>query len=313
MPSFTAILPNYNDSARIDKALAGLLGQTHPFDEILIVDDGSTDDSIAVIEQLIDGRSNVRLLRHAKNQGVVATLNSGIDQCRTDFLLMCSANDTYSLQLVEWCNRALKQYPDAKMVAGNVRLSYAYISSGKKDVERLLPFPEHMQFYSPGELIAWQRRAPIHFNGGASMLSTLHVKQYGGLLSALEWHADWFVYNLLAFENGIVYVPKIFSVTMFETGSYSGNINIWEKQKPVIENTIKTLATRYPKHALLFRRAALLPGLHLRNPLILLHKDLIWFVTPLLFWRVITHRMFYWLKYFLPRPFMMRVRTWFRI
>jgi hypothetical protein len=36
-------------------------------------------------------------------------------------------------------------------------------------------------------------------------------------------------------------------------------------------------------------------------------------VTPLLVWRVGVHRLLYWLKYLLPRPFMMRVRTWFGI
>jgi glycosyltransferase involved in cell wall biosynthesis len=309
MPSFAAIVPNYNDGAHIGKALASLFDQTHAFDKIIIVDDGSTDDSVAVIEQLIAGRPNIQFIRHEKNQGVVGALNTGINHCNSDFLLMCSSNDTYNLHLVEWCDESLKKCPQASIIAGNALLSYTG-TRPVKTIERLLSLTLHMKFYSPQEWVAEQRRAPIHFNGGATMLRTARVKQYGGLRPELQWHCDWFMYNLIAFEDGVVYVPEIFSVIMIEKNdSYSSNINIWEKEKPVIENMVKMLLSAYPQHAQLFRRAALLPAFHLGDPLILLNKNMSWFVTPLLLWRVAVYKLFYWLKYLLPRPFMMRVRA----
>lgn len=75
MPSFATIIPNYNCSACIGDAFDSLLSQTRPFDEILIIDDGSTDNSIAIIEKLIVDIPTARLIRNSQNLGVVATLN----------------------------------------------------------------------------------------------------------------------------------------------------------------------------------------------------------------------------------------------
>jgi glycosyltransferase involved in cell wall biosynthesis len=317
MPTFTAIVPNYNDGAQIGAALASLFGQTHAFDQVLIVDDGSTDDSIARIAALTEGRANVRLIRHEKNQGVVAALNTGINACDADFLLLCSANDTYAPRLVEWCAAGIAQHPDAGMISGNALLSYTEsVETGQgpqtrqvKSIPRVLSFPGG-GFYPPEQVVAHQRRAPIHFNGGASMLRTALVRQYGGLLPQMKWHCDWFMYNLIAFGHGVVYVPEIFSIIGVDgKPNYSSNINIWDHQKPVLESMFRTLKESYPRHAQYFRRAALLPAFHLGNPLLLCDKDFRWLVTPLLLWRVMMHKLFYWLKYFLPRPFMMRVRA----
>jgi hypothetical protein len=68
-------------------------------------------------------------------------------------------------------------------------------------------------------MVARQRRVPMHFNGGASMLRTDLVRRFGGLTPELKWHCDWFVYQLIAFDSGIVYVPEIFSTTFIDGDS----------------------------------------------------------------------------------------------
>ena len=56
-PSLSVVLPNYNHAKLIGRALAALLAQEHAADEIIVVDDGSTDDSVAVIERIAAGRA----------------------------------------------------------------------------------------------------------------------------------------------------------------------------------------------------------------------------------------------------------------
>jgi len=72
MATVGAVVPNYNHARLIPEAIAALQAQTRPFDEIVVVDDGSTDDSIAVITRLAEADPRIRLIPHERNQGAVA-------------------------------------------------------------------------------------------------------------------------------------------------------------------------------------------------------------------------------------------------
>ena len=73
-------------------AIASLGAQTHPFAEIIVVDDGSADDSLRVIAECAARMPNLRLIRHENNQGVVAAINTGLREAKGDFVFLCSAN-----------------------------------------------------------------------------------------------------------------------------------------------------------------------------------------------------------------------------
>ena len=120
--TFSAIVPNYNDAASLGQALASLAGQTRPFDEILVVDDGSTDDSLEVLGRLLPGMAGARLLREGCNQGVVAALNRGLREATGGFVILCSANDRYHLQLVERCAAMLERHPHLCALTGNAAI-----------------------------------------------------------------------------------------------------------------------------------------------------------------------------------------------
>ncbi len=77
MPSISVVVPIYNQAALLPVTLPGVLGQDHPA-EIILVDDGSTDGSAAIIERLAAGRADVRLIRHGENRGRAAARNTGV-------------------------------------------------------------------------------------------------------------------------------------------------------------------------------------------------------------------------------------------
>jgi len=305
--------PNYNDAARIGAALAALFGQTRPFDEIIIVDDGSTDDSADVIAQLVAGKNNVKVLRHQTNARVVAALNTGIDACSCDFLLLCSANDSYDAHVVEWCGDALARYPDAGMwlairCCPNGRTLHP-LSPRRLDANVAAPYDaflfavRHGRAAAPrADALQWRR---VH-------VRTDLVRRFGGLTPELKWHCDWFVYQRIAFDSGIVYVRRSSQPPSLTATACSSNINIWNKQKAVFENMYRLLHDKYPGGRVISPRGTA-AGISSGKPLILVRDEFRWMVTPLLVWRVGVHRLLYWLKYLLPRPFMMRVRTWFGI
>src|ERR1700677_4302933 len=76
--SLSVILPNYNHAKLIPRALYAFLNQTPPAEEIIVIDDGSTDDSVKVIEEFARRHRSIRLIRHPANRGIVAAVKSGL-------------------------------------------------------------------------------------------------------------------------------------------------------------------------------------------------------------------------------------------
>src|SRR5258707_12471256 len=70
-PTLSVVLPNYNHARFIGRALAALLGQERAADEIIVIDDGSTDDSVAVIERIAAAAPTIRLLRSPSNAALI--------------------------------------------------------------------------------------------------------------------------------------------------------------------------------------------------------------------------------------------------
>jgi glycosyltransferase involved in cell wall biosynthesis len=310
MPTFATIIPNYNTAARIGEALDSLLGQTRPFDDILIVDDGSTDDSCAIIERLIAGKPTIRFIRNARNMGVVATLNRALPLITSDYVHMASANDTYSLRMLELCVKALKEQGDIALFCGNASFFYAD-TNRTRPVSMALDQTPH--FISADAFHATVRRNPLTFFGGGIVMRHRSVMEAKALQEPLRWHCDWMLYYMLAFQYGAYFIPECLVHVEVSSESYSSNAMIWNRQRDVIHALITLLASDYPQMKQRWKSAALLPTYDLRALGLLWQPDCRWYVTPLLLWRLLIHSMAYRLKYFLPRTLLIRLRSLFRV
>lgn len=78
-PTLSVVLPNYNHGNVIARALEALLTQERTADEIVVVDDGSTDDSRDVIARFAAKAASIRVLLNAQNQGVIPALIRGLE------------------------------------------------------------------------------------------------------------------------------------------------------------------------------------------------------------------------------------------
>src|SRR5579885_1650883 len=85
------VMPTYDRRATIGRAIASVRAQTYADWELVIVDDGSTDDTASAVAAIPDAR--VRFVREAHNQGVTAARNRGLDEARGDFIGMLDSDD----------------------------------------------------------------------------------------------------------------------------------------------------------------------------------------------------------------------------
>ncbi|MCH7549065.1 MAG: glycosyltransferase family 2 protein [Candidatus Krumholzibacteriota bacterium] len=94
VPEVSVIIPCYNGSRFIAEAIESVMAQTLDVAEVIVVDDGSTDDSVAVVERFT-GTERVTLLRHKSNRGIPAARNTGVRSARGRFIGFLDQDDLY--------------------------------------------------------------------------------------------------------------------------------------------------------------------------------------------------------------------------
>jgi glycosyltransferase involved in cell wall biosynthesis len=101
----SVIIPNYNRETLIGETISNLLEQTLPPDEIIVVDDGSTDNSVAVIRSFGE---KVKLIQQV-NQGPGAARNEGLRMARGEFIQFQDSDDLFSRNKIERQSKLLEQ------------------------------------------------------------------------------------------------------------------------------------------------------------------------------------------------------------
>ena len=91
-PKFSVIIPSFNGGKFISTAITSVLEQTYPAFEIIVVDDGSTDNTKEIVE--LNFNKKIKYI-YQKNQGVAAARNLGAKIARGDWLAFLDADDWY--------------------------------------------------------------------------------------------------------------------------------------------------------------------------------------------------------------------------
>lgn len=133
MPTITVILPVYNGASYIRAAIESILSQSFSDFELIIINDGSSDDSEAIIRSIVDPR--IHFLQQ-ENRGLAATLNIAIGMARCEFIARQDQDDISSKLRLEKQVNFLQRNPDVAIVGSNAEIWV----SGQK-TERFLEHP----------------------------------------------------------------------------------------------------------------------------------------------------------------------------
>jgi len=98
MPSISVILPAYNSGGFIGQAIDSILGQTQAPDQIIIINDGSTDGTGAEVQKFRDSRL---VYLEQENGGISAARNRGLDLARGDYIAFLDADDYWQPTMLE--------------------------------------------------------------------------------------------------------------------------------------------------------------------------------------------------------------------
>lgn len=238
-PKISVITPNYNHGRFLPEVVDSALSQGYPNLEIIIVDDGSTDNSPEIIEALTADHPEVRPVFLKRNAGVNRAMNRGTQEATGEFAIYRSANDLHFPGFFEKAARMLVEHPQAGLCCGD--LAYFADNTRLFQVEPL-GLSLEPAYLAPREFARNIGQNPIH--GHTVMARLSEVRAAGGFIPEQEWYADWFLYHLIGFRRGVCYIPEPFAYARLDSNSY-GNASPLKKdrQRAVLESILRELKT----------------------------------------------------------------------
>jgi glycosyltransferase involved in cell wall biosynthesis len=186
VPSFSILIPTYESTATLPDAVASALAQTKPALEVIVCDDGSTDD---VAGALAAYRDHIRLLRKP-NGGCSSALNHAARAALGDFLAILNADDVYDPRRIEALGCLAAERPDLDIITTDAYLEVEGVRVGT--------------FNGSTPFVVDDQRAGILrscFTGGWPAVRRARVLAAGGWDESLRIAHDWDCWLRLIFDG----------------------------------------------------------------------------------------------------------------
>ncbi|MBR3925137.1 MAG: glycosyltransferase family 2 protein [Akkermansia sp.] len=199
----SVIIPLYNKKAYITATLQSVLRQSYPHFELVVVNDGSTDDSPQAVETMQDNR--LRLI-HQPNKGVSAARNQGIRVARNEYIALLDADDIWEPDCLQTLAQLADKYPDCDIFACNYEFKQQD-GSVRPTIIRKLPFTEEDGVMSNYFEVAACSHPPIC--SSSVMIRKEALRSIGGFPEGLSSGEDLLTWARLACRYRIAYSRRV--------------------------------------------------------------------------------------------------------
>lgn len=241
MPKYSIVVPTYNVENYIEKCLRSILAQDFEDYEIIVVNDGSTDESAIVVEKMVSEYPNRIRLISQENKGLGGARNTGIQEASGEYILFIDSDDTVSEKLLSEVDKKICE-TDSDIIIFDIayidehgtQLSYLIGSSQPTETISLEEYPEIL-FTSASACNKVYRRSLFTDNN----ISFPEHLFYEDLCTTTKF------YHL---TKKITYLPQCLYFYLQRSGSimYSKNI---ERNREIITST-NILFSYYKKQGL---------------------------------------------------------------
>lgn len=126
---FSVVIPLYNKECYVARAIRSVFAQTYDDYELVVVDDGSSDGSLEVVQKEMEGRAGCRVVSQ-NNSGVARARNHGVEMSRGEYICFLDADDWWESTFLEEMERLVLVCPDA----GLYGTSFYLVKHGKRRV-----------------------------------------------------------------------------------------------------------------------------------------------------------------------------------
>ena len=225
-------MPVYNVAPYVERCLLSVMQQTRPAEECLIIDDASTDNSVALCERLIanyDGPTRFTILHHDHNRGLSAARNTGTDAATGTYIYYVDSDDEMTTDCLEKLAAPVEQDDSIEMVMGDYNLDTSAMKDWRHQLRRKhgTPQPRFMQdtpleLKSNEEIRNWFYKGkiarPICVWNKLLKLSFIKENQLYNKEGRLYEDTLW-TYNLMRCLNHVAFVHEVTYIYYRRPGS----------------------------------------------------------------------------------------------
>jgi glycosyltransferase involved in cell wall biosynthesis len=215
----TVVIPTYNHGHFIAQALDSVFAQSRLPDRILVLDDGSTDDTATVMRRYLNETLLVEYIPMAENRGVIPMLNFGLGMIDTEFVVFLAADDTLEPAAFAKSLDALEAVPQAAVCGMFAKL----IDESGRPLRRPRDFDvgAESRYLPPDECVARLYRDGGLFGGNGAIYRTLYLRQAGSFSEDLLSFCDGYRIQDLAVRHGVCFVPEALASWRQQRTSYA--------------------------------------------------------------------------------------------
>lgn len=222
--TLSVVIPNYNHARFLVRAIEEILNQSFSPYEVFIIDDGSTDDSVKVIEHIIkeNPKANIKFLYNEQNQGAIYSANRGLREASGQYIYFAAVDDSVSPGFFEDSMRLLAKYPHAGLCSSIVKVIY----ENNDSIRMPLKNPSSVECYLTSlDCMRLLRKYDSWMGGNSCIYRRDAVLECGGLIPELAAFCDIFLGMLVALKYGACFIPKQLTGFRLMEGSYSANFH----------------------------------------------------------------------------------------
>ena len=176
-PLVSVIMPVYNGEKYLEEAIESILNQTFKDFELIIVDDGSVDKTLKIIEKYPKNNASIRLIKNNKNIGRVFSLNKALQEARGLYIARMDADDISLPKRIEKQINFLEKNQDYVIVGSNIEIIN---DEGKKLGVRIYPQDDEnirktLLFKSPfaHPVVMFRKKEVVELGGYSNEYSTV--------------------------------------------------------------------------------------------------------------------------------------------
>ena len=249
LPTFSVLMTNYNQGSYLDKALDAILSQSLRPNEIIILDDCSTDNSMEILQRWSEIEPIIRVIRHDVNKGAMYSISRINEEATCDYIHRIGPDDLVLPGFYEKSLKLLSIYPQAG-------LSSAVVQSvdEKGKYLRLHPCPPYVSkspcFISPEQALGLYAEYGNWYGATSAIwkrevISELEADSSDELTS----FSDNFLFYQIALSHGVCFIPEPLSVWRVVPNALTARVKFdpekFRSLMDLAENLMKTTCQKY--------------------------------------------------------------------
>ncbi|AFZ22700.1 glycosyl transferase [Cylindrospermum stagnale PCC 7417] len=228
-PTISVIIPAYNVEHTIIKTITSVQAQTFLNWELIVINDGSTDESLQLLNEIKDSRLKVFSYQ---NGGLAVARNRGINHAMGEFIAFLDADDLWTPDKLELQLEALQKNPEA-----GVAYSWTYFMQEKGKY-----FHTDRPLFFEGNVFANLLTNNFIASGSNPLIRKQAIESVGEFDPLVSGAADWDYWLRLAARWQFVVVPKAQIFYRLSSNSMSSQIEFMEEcQLRVIERAFQSI------------------------------------------------------------------------